>query len=271
MTTNKSKSLFKDFLDEIVSFIDTESTNKRKYKIDNRYCLEQVCYVLTTGICWKDLICPICHFSSIYKRFRYWVKLNIFEKIWVRLNQLYADKQLESDPYHFKTLFIDSSMIKNHLGVGTTGFNHFDRNRKATKLSVICDENKVPMASAFFKAGVADCKTIECTIKAIKSKLRRNKKYRHILAADKGYIINKKDRKDLYSKYGIQLVTPSRKNQIIKTSEIDKMHLKHRYKIENVFCRLDQFKRIKCREERLLECYAELNYIAMISMTVPFL
>jgi hypothetical protein len=51
-------------------------------------------------------------------------------------------------------------MIKNNAGVDGTCYNHFDRNRKATKQSIICDQNHVPSSCSFYPANVSDVKTI---------------------------------------------------------------------------------------------------------------
>ena len=62
-------------------------------------------------------------------------------------------------------------MIKNIRGSDCIGRNHFDRNRFATKLSIVCDQNGIPVSSSFYQANVHDTKTLEQSIKFIQSNL----------------------------------------------------------------------------------------------------
>ena len=47
--------------------------------------------------------------------------------------------------------------------------------------------------------------------------------------------------------------------------------MKDRYVIENVFCRLDKFKRIRNREDRYLTQFISFNELAIIIMTIEHL
>ena len=71
-------------------------------------------------------------------------------------------------------------MIKNINGTDIIGWNHYDRYRKATKLSIICqprglktlsescDNNNILISSTFYPANIHDTKTIESSIDNIK-------------------------------------------------------------------------------------------------------
>jgi transposase len=267
---NLCEKIFKDRLPILIGLINSFKTAKRPYNIDNLYCLEQICYVLYTGISWNALRDLKCHYTTIYKRFLHWTKLKIFEKFWDIIITEYIDVQLFLDPLHFKTVFIDCSMIKNNHGRECTGPNHMDRFRESTKLSMICDNNKVPLVAEFFKGNVADSSTVEETLASLKM-LRVNNKYNNVIVGDKGYLL-KQQRLDYIYDYGkIRLLAKHRKNQKTKLKAKDIKHFKNRYKIENVFCRLDKFPRIKYRNESSIECYKSYNYIAMIAITLPFL
>ena len=45
--------------------------------------------------------------------------------------------------------------------------------------------------------------------------------------------------------------------------------LKRRHKIENLFCRLDKFKRLHVRVDKHLAVYEAFNMLAMILLTLP--
>jgi hypothetical protein len=262
------KDLFGKHLQTILNLIDEFIPIKRKYKVTTKTCFESVCRVLVTGIKWSDLEYFIkdCHYTTIYKRFCLWSKHNIFEKIWNSYINLYCASKTASC---FKTLFIDSSMVTNHYGSDCIGYNHFDRHRKATKVSIICDDNKVPLSISFFKANVNDQKTINETLNALKCKIKPNNRHSNILVGDKGYIVNPKTKNELLKNNRIRLVTPFRKNQKAKNTKKDKEILSKRYKIEHIFLRLDKFSRIHYRKERKVDQFQAFHFIALISMLIP--
>jgi transposase len=282
------KNIFKNYYNEIIEIINVEVPMKRKYKINNEYCLEKIYEVLKTGISWNNLYTINCHYSTIYKRFKYWVKLNIFNKIWNYILQEYTNKQLLKDKLHFKTLFIDSTMVRNHLGYQCIGRNYQDRFRNATKISIICDNNKIPLCSLYYPGNIHDSITIEDSLNSLNNILINDKRYHSTLVADKGYIIDKEKRNNLLNNFKIKLLTPYRnkskkqkkkenkkEKKIIKDKKQIKMNDKYllsiRYKIENVFNRLDQYKRIKYREDRLLNTFIAFNELAMTSIIIIFL
>lgn len=258
--------LSKEFLEYVETFITKMSPNKRKTRITVSYCLEKIVKVLSHGYSWCHLDCT-CHFTSIYKRFRNWINNGIFESLWNQLTESYCSDSLKKDASCFKILFIDSTMIKNINGSDMLGRNHFDRNRLATKMSVVCDQNKVPLSATFYQANNHDASTIESSLEAIPFKIHRNKKYHSILVGDKGYISKKEKKDHLKNTYRITLVTPFRKNQKGSLSSKESSFLKDRFKIEHLFCRLDKFARLRFRYERHIDTYKALNFIAMSSIT----
>ena len=67
-------------------------------------------------------------------------------------------------------------MIKNMNGTECLGSNHYDKGRKAVKLSIICDNNKVPLSVSFYKANEYDVNTIDNSIKDIPLEIFNNKR-----------------------------------------------------------------------------------------------
>jgi hypothetical protein len=362
------KTMFNEYSDALIQFIDKMSTNRRTYKYSTSYCLEHVCFVLQTNLSWKYLSVD-CHYSTIFKRFQYWTKLGIFELFYEHITQQYITKQLEANPLHFKTLYIDASMIKNRRGIDFLGPNHYDRFRLATKMSMICDINKIPLSTVFTPANIGDSEVIEpCLVKLRSERLRINNRFNHALVADLGYMKCKGFKDDMYNRYQVRLVHPykcnqkfteqeklnikaakekerlqlkadkiqirsdkiisdklktrkerlgdlekarndkakqkaiklkekqrlqkekikarklKRKNKANKVYNVDnedevrnlntvkeRAFLKERYKIENAFCRLDKFKKIRDREESTLHAYMSLNFLAMTVVILKFL
>jgi len=154
----------------IEDLIDAYDPPKRYRKVKTSVVLNCVLNVLN-GWTWRDIrkmnICP----STIYRRFKLWTKNNILKNVWIHLLKEYSEKKLRGNPLHFKELFIDSSMIKNISGHECLGKNPTDRGRQATKLSVICDTNQVPISACFYPANKSDISTAMETVESIQCEI----------------------------------------------------------------------------------------------------
>ena len=71
--------------------------------------------------------------------------------------------------------------------------------------------------------------------------------------SSKKYTINKKN---------ILLITPKRKNQQTKNTDVEKKKLKSRYKIENCFGSIKQHERIMMRKDKKMNTFMSFIYIA---------
>lgn len=261
------KKLFGSYISVIVEKIDLYSPPCRQREYSTKYCLKQICRVLKTGIPWSSLK-TVCHFTTVYKRFVEWNQNNVFDIIWRDILKEYSGKQLSKDPKWANVLLIDSTMIKNIAGSDSLGKNHFDRSRLATKQSIICDVNKVPLSCLYYGANVHDARTIEDTIKGIACKYKPDKRYKNTIVGDKGYILNPTKKRQILQDYKMKIVTPYRYNQMQHVTKRAKQLLTGRYKVEHVFCRLDKFKRLHCRVDRFVVNYKAFNLIAMTSITI---
>ena len=204
-----------------------------------------------------------CSASAVYKRYRHWLSLDLFEKAWVELTAVYAHDRLQSDPMWFHDLFIDTTMIKNVGGVDGLGRNPSDRGRLATKMGVVVDNAAIPIALEFFKANRNDVTTTIDTVDQIQCPLRKDRRYKHALIGDKGYI--SKDVAEALKHVSMRLVTPRKKNSRLKpNTRQDEVRLLRRHKVENLFCRLDKFKKIHCRHEKSLRSFRALTIFGML-------
>ncbi len=155
-------------------------------------------------------------------------------------------------------------MIKNYKGIDCKGRNHYDRNRQATKISIICDQNKVPVSVSFYGANIHDTKTIDESIKNINQNIFTDKRRVINIVGDKGYIINDGHKKIIYNRHKINIVTPYRKNQNKKNTKYERQILKDRYKVEHLFNDLDKFKYIKDRQNKYIKYYESFVYLALL-------
>ena len=259
--------VFGSFANYIIMKIDEYSPIKRRRDYDTKYCLHHVCRVLKGGIPWNYLGTE-SHYTTVYKRFIRWKHDKVFEKIWKEILDKYCLKQSSKDNKWADTLIIDSTMIKNDYRIDMTGFNHFDRNRQATKQSIICDKNYVPLSCTYYPANVHDSLTIENSIEQLSCLIRENDRFNNTIIADSAYIINETKRKNILSKYKIKLIAQPRKNMKQLVPKDAKLLKAHRSKIESLFHKLDCFKRLRSRCDRFIDNYATFNFMAMISLTL---
>jgi hypothetical protein len=255
------------YTDFIINKIDEYSPIKRKRDYDTRYCLKYVLKVLKCNIPWKYIESK-AHYTTIYKRFLCWKRDNVFDKIWKDCLAIYSQEQFVKNKDWANVLIIDSTMIKNNAGVDGTGYNHFDRNRQATKQSIICDENQVPLSCSFYPANISDVKTIDKSIEQLSCKFRLDDSICTSIIADSGYLIKQANQEDILTRCNVKFIAHPRRKMKKQLSKEDSLKFKNRYKIEGLFCRLDKFARLRSRCDRKLDNYVSFNFMAMIILTI---
>ena len=262
------------FLVMVSRMIDKRDPCQRKRKVDNLTCLECITTFIKVSIPWRmlpRLMHLNCSYTTIHKRYAYWVKTNIIEDVWKELLRVYQSTQLGMDSRFFNTIFIDSSHIRNAQGTDCTGFNHMDRNRQNTKISCVCDASGIVLSCQFYPSTYNDCLTTEEAVAQLAVDLSlqdlRKKVY---LVGDKGYI--SKRVKGILSGVGITLLTPLRKNQNKQPlSRENKKRLKSRVVVEHVFCHLDRYRRFLVRFEHECKYFESFHQLAFIEMMKKYI
>ena len=79
------------------------------------------------------------------------------------------------------------------------------------------------------------------------------------LTGDLGYLSSKKYK---LNDENILLITPKRKNQKSKNTELERKKLSSRYKIENCFGLIKQYERIILRKDRNINTFLSFIYMA---------
>ncbi len=67
--------------------------------------------------------------------------------------------------------------------------------------------------------------------------------------------------------YARRAITVKRKNQKVQNTESNKVKLKNRYKIENLFAKIKVFNRIHVRRDKLIASFMGFVHIAIIAPT----
>jgi transposase len=79
---------------------------------DGRLFLEAVLWIARTGAPWRDLPEAFGNWNTVFKRFRYWVKLDVFQRIFDAV----------SDEPDMEFAMIDGTIVKVHRhGQGSKG------------------------------------------------------------------------------------------------------------------------------------------------------
>ncbi len=177
------------------------------------------------------------------------------------------------------TQIIDATSCSNKYGSENVTINPEYKKKKVTKVSLLCDENKIITSVSLFnikttskkfknkniKTFVHDSKTIQQTVNNVNNLINVNK-----IIGDGGYktqdLIKQKDKK-------ITIITPNRKNQKnnLNTNH-DNSILKQRYKIENVICSIKMNnERVFLRKDRKIKHFMSWFYIACLDHNINIL
>lgn len=237
-------------------------------KVSDAEVLDDAIYVLETGIQWRKLRTSGFYTQqAVYKRFVMWKKRGVFSEARRRITGSYVAKSLENDSGFFKNLYIDSTLVKNQRGIDYVGRNPTDRGRMGTKLSVICDDNSVPLSTTYYTANHSDAKTIIESLDGMFHETMKDRRYKRTLVGDKGYLVKKETIEEIKAR-GFALLVPNKKNAKhphVFTSR-DKKKMKNRHKIENVFCRMDKFKRLLMRHDTYIDTFVAFHDLAICLM-----
>lgn len=240
-------------------FIDNLKKNKvgRPNKMNNIHYLEEILNILKTGKQWNE-ITNILHYTTYHKKYMYWCKHKVFQNAYYILIKLLKYKNILKKE-NLENLYIDSTMIKNNRGIDLLGLNHYDRNRKGNKVSIIVTNTGIPLGMKLSTSNIPDIKLVEETINDIKIKIINSR-----IGGDKGYTSNKLKTKLKQQK--INYIYYSKKNSILSNTEEDKIFLKKRYIVENTFGWLKNNKRLSVRYDSNSSNYIQYWYLAFIKL-----
>lgn len=199
-----NKKFIKNILIEVIK--SEQSKRGRKCSHNIEHYVDIIYMVLKKYSKWTDLKEDL-HNNTYYKKYRLWLKQEIFQKTFEILITL-LNKKIFNHKYLTK-LYMDSSDIQNKNGFQDIGRSYKYKFKNATKINVIVDINGLPISFHICKANMNDtCLTLK-TIDKIPIKIIKSRKYPKYLIVDKGYV-SIKNKNNLKNK--IILVYSEKKN-----------------------------------------------------------
>jgi len=249
------KKLFRD---------NSEKKPGRPVKHHLEDIINAIYYMLRCGCPWSLL--PSGCFASIpyktvYRYYNTFCKCNVFV-------ETYEDILLAAYGLGYvdvSDLYIDCSYTKSIYGTDCVGRNPTDRGRRATKTSVICTGNGIPVSCIFSPANISDAKLLEETIDYIKVPLpAKSRRYPKYMTADKGYSYGTTRR--LLINRGFIPKIPYKSNSRVPVSYYEKLKSDDtgcRYIIECLFGKIDKYRRLILRYESKIINFSNLYHAAL--------
>jgi len=250
------------FLIELIKFYLSKNPNKstkgRHNEKEIEHYIDVIYKVLRTGSQWKHINAPL-HYTTYHKKFIKWNNINLFQNVFYIIIKLLKYKNILNDDF-LKDLYIDSTMIKNIRGIEFLGSNHYDRNRKGNKVSIVVTKNGIPLGMSLSTSNIHDINIVEDTLNDIKIKIVGSR-----LGGDKGYI-SKKLKDKLKNEKKINLITNLRDNSKETLNNDEKIFLKKRHIVENTFSWLKNNKKLINRYESNALNFEQNWYFSFINL-----
>ncbi|WP_323008237.1 IS5 family transposase [Paracoccus sp. (in: a-proteobacteria)] len=228
-----------------------------KPRVDDRRVLSGIIFVNRNGLRWRDAPAEYGPHKTLYNRWKRWSDKGIFARMMAGLAAGHCEK---------KTVMIDATYLKAHRTATSMGGEKGGRGRLIgrtkggmnTKLHAICDSQGRPL-NLFVTAGqVSDYIGARALLSSLPNV--------DWLLGDRGYDADW-FREALKDK-GIRACIPGRK-QRKKTVKYDKRRYKRRNRIEIMFGRLKDWRRVATRYDRSPKVF--LSAIALAAVVIYWL
>lgn len=217
-------------------------------RIDDRRVLSGIIYVIRNGLPWKDAPREYGPYKTLYNRFVRWSRMGVFNRIFEELAQCNQPDRLMIDATHWKAHRTAASLYQKGLFPRCLGRTKGGLN---SKLQAVCDGNGKPITLLLSEGQMSDYKGAALLLDSLPKATE--------LLADRGYDADW-FRAALIRK-GITPCIPPKKNRK-QSIEYDKTLYKQRHKIENMFAKLKDWRRIALRYDRCAHTFFSAICIA---------
>ena len=226
----------------------------RPPKVSDRDALEGVLHALRTGTPWRDLPQDYGPWHTIYMRWVRWIKRGIWENM---LKILQCLKHLEME-----IVFLDSTIVRAHQHAAGApkkkGEQAIGRSRGGltTKIHLLCASESDALEVQLTAGQRNDAPVGEALLQTLDPRDGITQ-----AAMDKAYDSN--PIRVLLKGKGIDPVIPPKANRV-ELIDYDKQSYKLRNKVERLFNKLKQFRRVATRYEKLKENFLAFVMLALI-------
>jgi putative transposase len=238
--------LIRTMLINIVTELNPPRSTGRP-RVDVGMCVDDVLHMCRTSQPWATLRTTCGSFKTVYKWFRDWVDRGVFDLLWSRVQALYLRRR--PSRHHI----VDTSYVKNILGIDCIGKNPTDRGRSATKVSAVTDDIGVPIRLHLFPGNASDQKVLPTTYGVYRPPVGLE------LYADKGY--DSMANRRFVSNLGY-------KDRIMHKGESEPRSTENkRIFVEHSFSWLKQYRRLRLRYEKHIENFQGFLTLAAACLT----
>ncbi|RVU11455.1 IS5 family transposase [Methylobacterium oryzihabitans] len=233
----------------IAPFMPTNQPGARRK--DDRTILSGILHVIKCGCRWKDCPSEYGPHTTVYNRFNRWSRL----RFWTGMLEALAKAGWSGEAAALDSTYVKAQRAA-HGGKGGPRDQAIGPSRAGptTKIHVLTDVIGRPGVIHLTPGNASDVKTAPAVLDKAPGRVRR-------LIADKGYDADWL-RQDLRQQ-GISVVIPgtrARKRKI----RLDKRRYRDRWRVEAVFCRLKDFRRIATRYDKLARNFASALALAAV-------
>lgn len=205
-----------------------------------------ICYILRTGISWIDLPEYYPPKSVVHYWFTKLRKMDFWSNTFDFLVQKLSYKNI----LKFSESFVDATFVRAKGGGNLVGKTKCG---KGSKLMALVEADGKPVSLFIESAQPHESKLLEPLLENSPAKSRVKR-----IIADRAYDSDPLD-KTLLEK-GIELISPNKKNRIVKNQDGRKLRrYRRRWRVEQFFAHLQNFKRLLVRYEKIAA-----NYLAFV-------
>ncbi|RSU52456.1 IS5 family transposase [Sphingobium yanoikuyae] len=218
-------------------------------RVDDRRIISGIIFVIRNGLRWRDAPADYGPPKTIYNRFIRWSRLGVFNKIFAALAAKGGKPdQLMIDATHLKAHRTAASLLKKGMFPRRIGRTKGGLN---SKLHTVCDGKGRPLVMLLSEGQMSDYKGAALMLDALPPA--------KALLGDRGYDADW-FRKALAER-NITACIPSKKNRKVPIPH-DAALYRQRHKIENMFGKLKEWRRIHTRYDRCAHTFMSAICIA---------
>ncbi|MBU0776426.1 MAG: IS5 family transposase [Alphaproteobacteria bacterium] len=218
-------------------------------RVDDRRIISGIIFVIRNGLRWRDAPAAYGPPKTIYNRFIRWSRMGVFNRIFAALAAKGGKPdQLMIDATHLKAHRTAASLLKKGLFPRRIGRTKGGLN---SKLHAVCDGKGRPLVMLLSEGQMSDYKGAALMIDALPQA--------KAMLGDRGYDADWF--RAALAERGITACIPSKTNRKIPIPH-DTVLYRQRHRIENMFGKLKDWRRIHTRYDRCAHTFMSAICIA---------